>query len=610
MNDRALVNSEAFLRPVVRTDGYLPLERYGVLGDGRAIALSGADGSIDWWCVPNLDSPPLFNRLLDPEDGGFFQLLPRGEFSAEQRYREDSNVLETLFTTSRGRARMTESLNSGTAGRLPWAELARRVEGLEGEVEFDLQLLFGRRANAVSPYQSKIGTHATFHVDRVLGVFVHSDGVRVERSDEGVQGGFAVRAGGREVVGIVAGEDEPLVVPSVQDIDDRIEVSDQEWKTWASRLSHGTEWRPAFLRSALALKLLLYSPTGAIAAAGTTSLPEGVGGAKNYDYRFAWVRDAGYTVKAFLAAGAQAEAKAAFTWLLKRLEEHGPLVCFTLAGGRVQTAHPVDVPGYRRSQPVQIGNDAATQRQHGVFGDIFETAARFVNCGNILDSSSAHLLSRLADQCADSWRQKDSGIWELPEPQHYTNSKISCWQALARAVELADGGQLPTTCRDRWCRERDRIERWIEENCWSPALQSYLAYPGSDQIDAALAMAVRFGYPGRERLGKTLDAIDRQLGSGAFHYRYSGVHVEEGCFLACTFWMVEARVLLGQRTRGEHALRHALAGLDHGVGVFTEMIDPHDGAFAGNLPQGLSHLALIMALDALGNEDCGDDRPC
>ena len=587
----------------MRNDGYLPLDKYGALGDGRSIALSGADGSIDWWCVPNLDSQPLFDRLLDAEEGGRFVVSPDGPFTVERRYLPDSNVLETTFSTAGGRAKLTESMNSGTAGRLPWVELARRIEGLDGAVRFVFEMRPGRRANGASPYQSQIGEHPVFHVDRVLGLFLHSPGVTVERNDESVTGSLTVGPGQREVIAIVAGEDEPLVVPQIGDIDDRIDVSDAEWRQWSERIDYDGDQRPAFIRSVLALKLLLYSPTGAIAAAATTSVPEGIGGKKNYDYRYAWVRDAGYTIKAFLAAGAQAEAKAAFTWLLKRLGEHGPRVCYTLDGALVPELSEIDVPGYRGSTPVQVGNAATDQDQHGVYGDIFETAARFVSCGNILDASSAEVLSHLADRCADIWRKKDAGIWELEESQHYTMSKISCWQALARAVELADQGQLPTTCRDRWARERDRVAQWIEEECWSEDKQAFVFYPGSDKLDASLALAVRFGFDGRERLEATLDAIDRELGAGPYHYRYSDVSSEEGCFLACTFWMIEARALLGQRDRAEAALAAITKALDRGVGIMTEMADPKTGMFLGNLPQGLSHLAHVMALDVLSAQD-------
>ena len=586
-----------------RVDGYLALEDYGALGDGRSVALSGADGSIDWWCVPNLDSPPLFDRLLDPEEGGRFTITPVDPFEVERRYLPDSNVLETIFTTARGRARLIESMNSGTAGRLPWAELARRVEGLDGTVAFTVEMRPGRRANGASPYQSTIGRHSVFHVGSVLGLFLHTDGFTAERADEAVKGTLTVTQGRREVLAIVAGEGEPLVVPKLVDIDDRIDVSDAEWRTWSSRVAYTGEQRPAFIRSVLALKLLLFSPSGVIAAAATTSLPEGIGGTKNYDYRYAWIRDAGYTIKAFLAAGAQAEAKAAFTWLLKRLAEKDARVCYTLGGELVPDLTEIEVPGYRRSQPVRIGNAATDQHQHGIYGDIFETASCFVGCGNILDPSSAELLSHLADQCADAWRKKDAGIWELEEPQHYTMSKVSCWQALARAVELADEGQLPTTCRDRWERERDRIADWIEEHCWSEKKQAFVFYPGSDKLDASLALAVRFGFDGHDKLARTLDAIDAELGAGPYHYRYSGVDAEEGCFLACTFWIVEARALLGQRDRAQAALQAITTALDRGVGILTEMADPKTGAFLGNLPQGLSHLAHVMALDVLAQQD-------
>jgi GH15 family glucan-1,4-alpha-glucosidase len=583
-----------------REDGYLPLEDYGALGEGRSVALSGADGSIDWWCVPNLDSQPLFDRLLDPEDGGRFVIQPEGAFTVERQYRHESNVLETVFTTPEGgRAKLTESMNSGNAGRLPWAELARRVEGLDGTVAFRVEMRPGRRADGASPYQSRIGNHDVFHVQRVLGLFLTSDGIICERTDEAVLGRFTVSPGSREVLAIVAGEDEPLVVPPLANIDSRIDLSDQEWRDWARFVPQMGEWSADFIRSVLTLKLLLFSPSGAIAAAATSSLPEAIGGAKNYDYRYAWVRDAGYTIKAFLAAGAQAEAKAALTWLLKRLSEHDLHVMYRLDGRLAPDVTEVDVPGWRRTGPVRTGNVATKQHQHGIYGDIFETVARFVSCGNLIDSSTAELLVHIADRCADHWRRKDSGIWELPEEEHYTFSKISCWQALARAVELVDEGQLPNTCRERWARERDRIAHWIGENCWSEEKGAYLLHPGSDRLDAAMALAVRFRFDGCDRLERTLDAIDRELGTGPFHYRYSGVEVEEGCFLACSFWMVEARALLGQKDRARADLKALVAALDRGVGIYSEMVDPRTGAYLGNLPQGLTHLAHIMAVEAI-----------
>ncbi|WP_136686140.1 glycoside hydrolase family 15 protein [Falsirhodobacter xinxiangensis] len=581
--------------------GFLPLEGYGAIGEGRSVALTGEDGGIDWWCVPNMDSPPLFDRLLigsgtlpDGSQAGHFSITPTQPFRTSRTYRPGSNVLETRFVTDDAEAVLTESLNSGTAGRLPWAELARRIEMLRGTMEFAVTLRFGHRAGRRSPYMSPAGPHVMFHVGAVLGAFLHGERLAIAaQGDGGIRGTLTIPEGGREVLAIVAGADEPLVIPDLAAIDARIDGSDREWRDWSALFNEDG----FVMRQALALKLLLYSPSGAIAAAATSSLPERIGGDKNYDYRFAWVRDAGYSIVSFLQMGAEAEAKAALTWLLRQLCEHGTRVCFLLDGGTDGEMREFDLPGYRGSRPVVQGNRAADQHQHGIYGDIFETVAAFTRAGNIIDARSAETLSHLADECADRWRQKDSGIWELPEERHYTMSKISCWQALSRAVELADAGHLPTTCRDRWNRERTRIAEWIDATCWDEARRAYVMYPGSDRLDASIALAVRFGFDGQDRLALTLDAIDRELGTGGLHYRYGGMEQEEGCFLACSFWMVEARALLGQT----ETARDALARLKTicGDGILPEMIDPSDHRWLGNLPQGLSHLAALQAAVAV-----------
>ena len=584
-------------------EGYLPLEAYAALGDGRSVALTGWDGSIDWWCVPNMDSPPLFDRLLSPGEGGNFSITPTAGYKVDRRYLPDSNVFESVFTTDTGQAKLVESLNSGPAGRLPWAELARRLEGIEGTVEFNIDISFGTRAGTARPYLSSSGNGHVFHIDRVLGMFLYGDSIKVERQDDlGVSARARIVKGQRELLAIIAGQDEPLVIPPLSLIDERIDGSDREWGQWTKGLIYEGPHRELVTRSALTLKLLLSSPSGSIMAAATSSLPERIGGDKNYDYRFAWMRDAGYTIGAFLSIGAQPEAKAAFTWLINRLGEHGPHVCYTLDGGLVSVAKFVDLPGYRHS-PVRVGNDAAEQFQHGVYGDIFETARLFVSTGNILDSRSAMILSKLADVCADGWQRKDCGMWELPEKEHYTMSKISCWQALSRAVELANDGHLPTTCCERWDRERGRILEWIDQHCWSESRQAYMFYPGSDGLDASIALAVRFGLPRPQRLRSTLKALDAQLKNGAFHYRYTGVDQEEGCFLACTFWIAEALALSGQTSKGKEMFLAAVAGLDRGTGIYSEMVDPQDGSYLGNLPQGLTHLALLGAATTLFGHD-------
>lgn len=583
-----------------RIDGYLALNLYAALGDGRSIALSGADGAIDWWCAPEMDSPPIFDRLLSADDGGYFLVAPTEAFTSHQRYRSGSNVHETIFTTETDSATLVESLNSSTAGRLPWTELARRISVSEGTVSFKFAIKFGTQADHISPYLTESAYGTLFHLGDVMAALRRSDAVELHHvDDDHIAGRFTLSAGQSATIALVLRRSGPLVLPPIEEIDERIEVSCQEWNIWSERVHYDGPHRDLVVRSALALKLLLYSPSGAIAAAATTSLPECIGGPKNYDYRYAWIRDAGYTIKAFLRIGAEAEAVAATSWLLKRLAEHGPHVMYSLDGHVAPEVTEVDLPGWRNSKPVRIGNAASSQHQHAIYGDIFETVERFLECGNVLDHGSAKLLEDLANQCADNWRNKDSGIWELPEEQHFTNSKLSCWQALARAVELADKRHIPAAFRDRWARERDRIADWIDEHCWCEKRQAYLSYPASDGLDASVVLAVRFRFGREERLQSTITAIDKELGEGAFHYRYTNVHREEACFLACTFWIIEAKALLGQLTEARQAFEAAIEELGAGLRIYPEMIDPKTGQFLGNIPQGLTHLALLQAASTL-----------
>lgn len=573
-----------------------PLEAYAALGDGRSVALVAPDGAVAWWCVPDIDSAPLFDTLLDPVAGGSFVLQPAEPFRATRRYREDSNVLETSFTCASGSVRVTESVNSTLAGRLPWCELARRVEVLSGTVRMRARIVFGTRGDEVSPWLQPNPNGCIFHAGPVLGLFRSTPNMGIVREeDREIVAEGTLRAGERALVAIVAGEDEPLGVPPCADMDGRIDLSDQAWRSWAHGLGYEGPHREAVRRSALALKLLLFSPSGAIAAAATTSLPERLGGPKNWDYRYAWVRDAAYTLAAFLRLGVIPESKAAFTWLIHRLGETGAKVCYRLDGGPVPGVREYDLPGYGGSRPVVTGNRAAEQHQHGIYGDIFEAAWLFVEGGHVLDGTSAFTLSRFADECADRWRQKDAGIWELEEARHYTMSKVSCWQALARAVSLAEAGHIPSACVPRWSRERDRIVDWIDAHCWSEGRRAYTFHAGTERLDASLALAVRFGFPRRDRLSATLEAIRAELGRGPWIYRYSGAEREEGAFLACSFWLAEAYGELGRTAEGCALLDAALAGLPPGVGVMAEMVDPATGGYLGNLPQGLSHLALIHA---------------
>jgi len=595
------------LHSPMREEGFARLGDYAAIGEGRSVALIAPDGAIDWWCAPNLDSPPLFDRLLDPEIGGFFQIEPDEPYHTERAYRADSNVLETRFVTQHGSVLLTESLNSTLAGRLPWSELARRIEGVDGEVKLRLTLRFGTVAETRSPWQDSTEQGDVYHIADLMAMLRTSDDWHIEkRDDERISATLRTSPGSRSLVALLVTEREPLAVPDLEAIDTRIETSHTAWCDWTRSLSYDGRFAGHVRRSALSLKFLWYSPTGALAAAATTSLPEGIGGEKNYDYRYAWVRDACLIIKSFVFLGALEDCKAAFSWLSKTIIRHGTALraCYTLEGDIVPAEHYPPLRGYHHSQPVRIGNNARDQVQLSMYGDMLATAELFIRAGHILDLATSRMLGDLANHCADLWRQKDSGIWELPEQQHYTHSKMACWLALDRAVAMAEARHIEPTWLKRWQRERDRISEWIEAHCWSEQKQAYLFYPESeDQLDAALALVHHYGNSvNPERMRATYRAIQQDLGNGsAMLYRYSGVDKEESTFIACSFWLVEAWAAMGECDRAEMAMQEILDKLCQrgNVETFNEMFDVRTDEWRGNMPQGLSHLALICAAQAL-----------
>ncbi|MBJ7350600.1 MAG: glycoside hydrolase family 15 protein [Rhodococcus sp.] len=584
-----------FRKPHPRVDGYVPIESYGAIGDGRTVAMIADDGRIDWFPVPNLDSPPPFAALLDAPHGGYIELAPRDEFTVEREFVPGTNVLSSTFRTDSGTVRITDSLNTGVAGRLPWVELARRVEGLDGSVELTWAVAPGTMLGIASPwaYDTEHGT--VLRVDG-LTLAVRTLGIEdVQLADRDISGVFTTHPGSRHVLGVVGTENEPLPLPDPQHLDEGIDRTIANWRVWSDEFSYQGPWSEHVARSALALKLLLHSPSGAIAAAATTSLPENRTGGKNWDYRYAWVRDAAYTIRALQRFGLREEIHAAVAWLLKVIRSNDPLVnvFYTLSGELPGGTEQPDVPGWRGIGPVVNGNAAADQLQLMIFGDLFSIIRQYVDAGNILDAQTGRLLATIADEACDSWQRKDAGIWELEDEQHYTSSKLGCWQALDCAVHLAEAGEIPGI-PDRWKAEKECIRRYIETECWSDERQAYLAYPGADGLDASVLLAAEMDFDRGERLSSTIDALVDELGAGPLMYRYSGVAQEEATFVACAFWRVSALSCVGRDDEAT-ALMDELVELSNDVGLYSEMIDASDGSFLGNFPQGLSHLALVNA---------------
>ena len=587
---------------------YAPIRDYAAIGDGRTVALVERGGSVDWLCLPDLDSPSVFAALLDRDRGGSFLLRPAGAFQSVRRYRNGSNVLETTFTTGAGRARVVEALTLAGPGLEPGRELVRRVEGISGQVDFELELKprfnYGRR-------RPRLRVHGLtgYALDKgaALALLAWPD-AHLEAGDQVITGKLSVTAGERAHVVLASATGEPLVLPSRDDADRRLDLSNDYWSAWAETRTYQGPWREQVRRSALALKLLVHAPTGAVAAAPTTSLPEQIGGERNWDYRFACVRDSALTIDAFLTVGCAAEARSFFWWLLHASQISRPRleVLYRLNGGTRAEEQTLPLAGYGGSAPVRIGNGALEQLQLDLYGNLLQSAWLFAQNGHRLDAETGTRLADTADYVCKIWRQKDAGIWEVrSEPLHFTQSKMMCWLALRRALDLAEQGALPDRHASRWRGELDRIGEFVESHCWSEDKRSYSRFAGGDELDASVLLALIFGYGAdADRVDTTVEAIRRELANGPFVRRYSGddgLSGGEGAFLACSFWLVEALAKIGRRNEAA-ALLDDLVALANDVGLYPEEIDPDTQEFLGNFPQGLSHIGLIRAAAALAEE--------
>lgn len=422
--------------------------------------------------------------------------------------------------------------------------------------------------------------------------------------EQQISGSFRTTPGSQHLLAVVATHSEPLRLPTPREIRKNLEMTRETWLRWGDLLESDGPYGEEVQRSALVLKLLSHSPSGSVAAAATTSLPENMAGTKNYDYRFAWIRDATYALQALLKLGEQEDVHAQVSWLLRLVRAQVPnLHVLNRLDGEVPETRMTeyDVPGWRGTGPVVAGNAAADQLQLGVYGDVFDVAHRYVAGGNVLDTATARMLADLADAICDVWRRPDSGMWELPEHRHYTSSKMGCWHGLDCAVRLAEDGYIPG-CVDRWRAERERIRAWIDTECWSEQRGAYVWYPGTQELDASVLLHAMTGFDRGPRMKTTIAALRQELGRGPLMYRYSGVDAEEGAFVACSFWTVAALTTVGQREQAVELMDRMVA-LANDLGLFTEMIDPEDYSFLGNFPQALSHLAVLNAALALRDHD-------
>lgn len=594
-----------------RTDGYAPLRQYAAIGDGRTVALIARDGRIDWFPLPSLDTPPMFAAIIDEHRGGRIELCPAAPFSSTRRYVAGTNVLVTRFTTGTGVVDVTDALVTGVAGRLPWTELARRIEGIAGTVAMRWSVRPGNALDDETVQRFDTGHGPLIRSGSVNIVLVGFEHGRTDPVHPGngpadappeFRGEFTASAGSRHLICLCGTEDEPVRLPDPHVVDQGIDRTIAGWQRWSEEFSWDGPWPDAVARSALALKLLIHSPTGAIAAAATTSLPESLTGGKNYDYRFAWIRDAAYTVDALIRFGLREEPHGTVSWMVKALKAvDGDMAVFlTLHGERRDDLVRSGAPGWRGIGPVVVGNSASRQLQLGTYADLLAIVAGYASGGNVVNGTTSDLLVRLANDTCVKWPKKDAGMWELPVKRHYVSSKMGCWQALDAILRLHDMGLvLPKPGdRRRWERNRELIRQWIDRHGWSERRGAYVMAKGGHDLDVSVLLHTVSGFDRGERMSRTIDVLRRELGAGDLMYRYSGMQREEGTFTACAFWTASALACVGRITEATELMDRLVEQVND-VGLLTEMIDADSGAFLGNMPQALSHLALVNAASVI-----------
>jgi GH15 family glucan-1,4-alpha-glucosidase len=598
---------------------YEPIDNYGMIGDMHTIALVSIKGSIDWMCMPRFDSPSVFAALLDDEKGGHFRITPDdGDVTHKQFYWPGTNVLVTRFLSPQGAAELTDFMpvghrrKNGPRRRV----LVRRITAVRGRITCLMECRpafnFARDAHEVTILENG----ATFHSKDIdLGLATRTP-LQVE--DGGVSARFTLREGQSAV--FVLRQRSPHQGVGVHLSEPECEAAFREtvlyWRQWISTSTYAGRWREVVERSALALKLLTYEPTGAIVAAPTCSLPESLGGERNWDYRYTWIRDSAFTIYSFLRLGFTQEAGRFLQFVLARCAKPNPdgslQIMYGIDGRKQLTEETLGhLSGYRNSRPVRVGNGAYNQFQLDIYGELLDAIYLYDKYGEPISYDLWRTVVHLVDWVCDNWQRADDGIWEMRGgQQQFVFSKLMCWVAIDRALRISEARSFPSD-RVRWLGVRDKIYNTIMEQGWSEKRDAFVQYFGGDSLDAANLMMVltQFISPVDPRMLKTLEAMLRPPEEGglvANHlvYRYNveqtedGLRGAEGTFNICTFWLVEALTRAGRFDR--HRLEEArlmferMLGFANHVGLYAEQT-ALNGEGLGNFPQAFTHLALISA---------------
>jgi GH15 family glucan-1,4-alpha-glucosidase len=587
---------------------------HACLGDGRTAALVARDGAVDWLCWPRFDSEPLLAGLLDAERGGAFAVRAVAARPPSRRYLPETNVLETRFEAPGGTLRLVDAMTVADEGErrrlLPASELLRVATCESGEVDVEIRLApwTGRGGPVRLEAAGALGWRL------VLGsgaAWLRADHP-LQREDDAVIGRFRLRAGERAAVSLSFDEEAPAVLPPLgAAAQERLLRTAAWWRRFAARARYEGPRRDDVVRSALALKLLGFAPSGAVVAAPTTSLPESPGGSLNWDYRFCWLRDAAFTARAFLALGYEAEAAAFRDWLLHatRLTVPRLRVLYDVYGR--PPPPEIEVPGlsgWRGARPVRSGNAAADQLQLDLHGEVIDAVAQLVRGGHLLDREACALLRTLGDHVARSWRAADHGIWEdRAPPRHHVHSRLLCWVALDRLLDLRERGLLDRGDADAWGAARAAIREELELRGFSPRLGAYARTLDGDSLDASALLLSWYGFhaPDHPRLRATFARIREQLAVGpGLYLRYEESRAaREGAFGLVGFWAAEHLARGGGTLDEARAALADAAAWANDLGLFAEEVDPATGEALGNFPQAYTHVGLVNAAVSLAERE-------
>ena len=586
--------------------GYLPIEDHGIIGNLHTAALVGTNGTIDWLCLPAFDSPSVFCSILDDEKGGHFSLRPTEYIRSQQLYLPDTNVLLTRFLAGNGVAEVLDFMPI-LSHRYERSRLVRNVRVVRGKMTFDVECRpafdYARQQHSVSVAKSG----AVFKSrESCLGL---STDVSLKEGDKKAAGARFTLKEGQSATFVLAELDEdegPGAALEGKDYEDLRQSTLGYWRRWISKSTYGGQWREVVRRSALALKLMVYNPTGALVAAPTMGLPEAIGGERNWDYRYTWLRDAAFALYALISLGFDEEAGNFMSWLRDRCayEREGLLKPLYSIDGRseIHEENLDHLEGYRGSRPVRLGNAAYDQLQLDLYGAMMDAAYLYNKHGAPLDYDLWQYLRRILDWLSDNWQQPDEGMWEVRgDRQHFVSSKVMCWVALERAVRISRQRGLPAG-DGNWIAERDKIYQEVMEKGWNPEKKSFVQYYGGEAMDASLLMMplVKFVGPTDPRWLSTLDRIEKELAYDTLVERYNvgaaasdGLSGSEGSFSLCSFWFVECLAKAGRVEEARLSLEKMFSYANH-LGLYAEEIG-RSGEALGNFPQAFTHLSLISA---------------